>query len=260
MAAEPGGESPKSKIRTVNELPSRLFAIGDVHGCFQELQVLLNHLKGEEGLSADDLVLFIGDYIDRGPDSKRTVDVLIALKAEFPKTIFLKGNHEDMLLDYLGLGGRGADVYMHNGGLETFRNYGIQPYGEPAKILECFPADHKEFYTNLETGIELAEFLFVHAGINPAKTLVEQAHEDLFWIRRPFVEAPHSLNKTVVFGHTPFEDVLLDLPYKIGIDTGLVYGNRLTCVELVNGKLLQVEFDAKAPIVSSLEERFAPKG
>lgn len=258
MTNDKEAASPNLRIRKVTELPDRLFAIGDVHGCVQEVTALLNHLKTEETLGERDMVLFIGDYIDRGPASKETVDLLIGFKNDFPKTIFLKGNHEDMLLAYLGLGGRGADVYMHNGGLETFRNYGIQPYGDKAKILELFPKDHRDFFVSLETGIELAEFLFVHAGINPAKSLAEQSEEDLFWIRRPFLEAQHSAQKTVVFGHTPFEDILLDLPFKIGIDTGLVYGNRLTCVELVNGKLLQVECGGRSVVVSSLEERFSP--
>ena len=96
-------------------------------------------------------------------------------------------------------------------------------------------------FKGLELGVMLAEFVFVHAGINPRVPLEQQSSHDVMWIRGDFTHAPHSVGKTVVFGHTPFEDVLLHLPYKIGIDTGLVFGNRLSVVELVHGQLYQIE-------------------
>jgi serine/threonine protein phosphatase 1 len=104
-------------------------------------------------------------------------------------------------------------------------------------------------------GVQVGEFVFVHAGVSPARSFDDQSEEDLMWIRQEFVQSEHNLGKTVVFGHTPFEDVLLNLPYKIGIDTGLVYGNKLSAVELVHGELLQIDRGDSSVRVSSLQER-----
>ena len=242
-------------VRSIPNTPTRLYAIGDIHGCADEMNALLQFLKGSEGLNENDQVVFIGDYIDRGPASKDVIDQLIELRQSFPKTIFLKGNHEDMLLSFLGLGGHAGQAYLSNGGFEFFRSYQIQPLAEVSEILSQLPEGHKAFFEGLETGVVLAEFLFVHAGIRPARAIAEQNAHDLIWIRSEFTSAPHELGKTVVFGHTPYEDVLIHLPYKIGIDTGLVYGNKLTCVELVEGTLYQVDFGERDVRVSSLKDR-----
>lgn len=242
-------------IRTIVDRPKRLFAIGDVHGCFDELSALINFLKEQQSLSQDDLLLFIGDYIDRGPASRQVLDLLISLRAEFPKTVFLKGNHEDMLLGYLGLGGHAGEMYLSNGGFEFFRSYRVAPLAPLSQIIGLLPAAHLEFLRSLDTCVTLAEFVFAHAGIHPEKSLAEQSPQDLIWIRSEFTKAEHTLGATVVFGHTPFEDVMLHLPYKIGIDTGIVYGNKLSCVELVEGELYQVEAGEREVRVYSLQER-----
>lgn len=229
------------KIRKIELRPDRLFVIGDIHGSLSELEVLLKFLTGDQQLSQQDQVIFIGDYIDRGPDSRQVVDRLLQLKQQFPATAFLRGNHEDMLLSYLGMDGDGADFYLQNGGKETFKSYGTNGEAPLTQILANIPPEHIEFYKNLEYGLQLGEFIFVHAGIDPGKTLELQSKKDVLWIRHAFTQSDHDLQKIVVFGHTPFEEIFFDLPYKLGIDTGLVYGNKLTCLELVHGMVYQVE-------------------
>lgn len=249
------GADDIATVRVITERPSRLFAIGDIHGCADELHSLLRALVDKEAVSSSDQVIFLGDYIDRGPASKDVVSQLLAFRARYPKTVFLKGNHEDMFLDFLGFGGRLAQSCLVNGGEETFHSYGINPLQPVSDIVAQMPSDHVDFFRNLELGVSLAEFLFVHAGVNPFNPLEKQLVRDLMWIRREFTTFEHNLGKTVVFGHTPFEDVLIHLPFKIGIDTGLVYGNKLSAVELVHGSLYQVDRGDSVVRQSSLRDR-----
>lgn len=241
-------------IRRIDTLPRRIFACGDIHGCSSELEVLLSHLESEQGLGADDLLVFIGDYIDRGPGSRDVIERLLQVRAKWPRTVFLKGNHEDMLLAFLGLGGEGGDVYLANGGNAFFASYGIQPLGALSGIIQQLPSAHLEFIKTLELGVSVGDYLFVHAGINPANVLENQAPADLLWIRGEFIRAKHSLGKTVVFGHTTFNEVYLDLPYKIGIDTGAIYGNKLSVVELSHGDLFQVDVGERQVKTSRIKE------
>ena len=254
-SSEAGSGCPM--IRLIEARPRRLFAFGDIHGCAQELEVLIEYLIAARKVDGEDLLIFIGDYIDRGPDSRRVVDYLLEVRRMWPNTVFLRGNHEEMLLDYLALGGSGGEFYLKNGGIDFFASYGISPVGPLSEIRSAIPVEHLEFFQNLEFGVSLAEFMFVHAGISPNKPLIQQSREDLLWIREEFIKSPHQLGKTVVFGHTAFNQVLVDLPYKIGIDTGAVYGNRLSAVELVNGGLFQVEVGDRSVKELSLKNLLA---
>ncbi len=110
-----------------------------------------------------------------------------------------------------------------------------------------------EFYKNTQAAAIGKKFIVVHAGFDPDKTLEAQTNEDLFWIRDQFIMSPHSFNKTVVFGHTPFRDILFHPPYKIGIDTGLVYGNILSGVELQNRKIMQLPVGKKKVKISDFK-------
>ena len=247
--------SDVAEIRVVTDRSPRVFAFGDIHGCKHELEVLLESLRSEHHVMKADQFVFIGDYIDRGPDSKGVIDLLLAWKKAHPKTIFLKGNHEDMLLGFLGMGGSSGEVYLVNGGTEFFKSYGIEQTGPVSEMAKSLPAEHLRFLTSLELAVSIGEFLFVHAGINPSRELADQMPHDLMWIRGDFIPAEHNLGKTVVFGHTPFADVMLHLPYKIGIDTGLVYGNLLSAVELVEGTVFQVDQGGGQVTVSSMRDR-----
>jgi len=223
----------------------RVFAVGDLHGCVDEAEILIRHLESEEGLTNEDVVIFVGDYIDRGPSSRGVIELMISLKKQFPRTRFLKGNHEDMLLDFLGFGGKMGEAFLYNGGLETIQSYGISVFASPEQMVKAFPEDHFNFFNTLESMIKVDRFLCVHAGVNPLRPLTAQNDADIYWIRDDFILNPHPYDVTVVFGHTPHQELLLDLPYKMGIDTGLVFGNKLTCIELKSGKVIQVARNSK---------------
>jgi serine/threonine protein phosphatase 1 len=155
--------------------------------------------------------------------------------------ICLKGNHEDMFMAYLGLPGQHGDMFLYNGGLATLYSYGVKPKQVSADgILAEIAAEHIEFLKSLKRYFVMEPFIFVHAGIHPLKPLEQQTDTDLLWIRNEFISHPHRLPYTVVFGHTPRNSVLFDLPYKIGLDTGLVYGNKLSCLEVVDKSLYQI--------------------
>jgi serine/threonine protein phosphatase 1 len=201
----------------------RIFAIGDIHGCYDRLKTLMGKIPID---CSRDTLIFIGDYIDRGPHSVEVVDYLIHLKKRVPEVIFLKGNHEDMLDKFL----TGADrfTYLLNGGQQTLDSYLTKPVQS-----EFFPIppDHMEFFKSLRLFYETEEFIFVHAGLRPRVPLKSQNTEDLLWIRNKFVSTKYDFGKRVIFGHTPLKKPLVE-PNKIGIDTGAVYGNVLTCVQL----------------------------
>jgi len=220
-------------------MSGRFHIVGDIHGCVRELETLLAGLD----LSAGDTLAFIGDYIDRGPDSRAVVDMLLALRAQSGlRTIFLKGNHEDMCLAYVGREGRWGESWRMNGGGATLRSYGVSEALQGEAVAERFPAEHLEFFESLDLTAVVDEFLLVHAGVRPSVPLAAQDPEDLLWIREEFIACAHELPHTIVFGHTPQRQVLVDLPYKIGIDTGCVYGGRLTALEPREGVVHQVAY------------------
>jgi serine/threonine protein phosphatase 1 len=221
-------------------IQGRLFAIGDIHGCSIEVEALLGYLITVLGIDGRDKIVFLGDYVDRGPDSKGVIDILISFKNSFPNTVFLKGNHEDMMLDFLGYGGRLGVAYLRNGGQKCLESYSIPANDSVKDIVKKFPVNHLEFLQSLLNKTIIGDFLFVHAGVNPTLNILDQTEDDLFWIRDEFILQPHTFPYTVVFGHTPFKYLFLDLPYKIGIDTGLVFGNILSCVNLTEQRVYQV--------------------
>ena len=233
-----------SKFREVSGKPKRLFAIGDIHGCCKELSVLLEYLLSQEKLSSEDTVIFIGDYIDRGADSNGVIELLINIKQEFPEIIFLRGNHEDMLLDFLGFDGNLGEVFIPNGGGETLASYGLKSDITHDELLQKLPKSHLGFFLDLESYVSVGGYVFAHAGLDPERDVNMQMDNDLFWIRDKFLDNKHDFGKVVVFGHTPFQDVTFDLPYRIAIDTGCVYGNMLSCIELVGKTILQVSIGA----------------
>lgn len=206
------------------------FAIGDIHGCRDALDQLLAKLPFDDG----DRLVFLGDYIDRGPDSKGVVDRLISLRDSRPagSTVFLMGNHEEMLLDYLR--GVGEERFLRVGGTETVISYG----GFPLHL----PDEHRRFFNGLRLSWEDDRYIYVHAGLRPGVPMDAQSPEDLVWIRGDFLYSDYVFEKKVVFGHIPMKD---SNPFvsvtKIGVDTGAVYGGRLTAVRLPEEEFFQVQ-------------------
>jgi len=201
----------------------RIFAVGDIHGCYEALCRLLERIPIAWGR---DRLVFLGDYIDRGPDSFEVVEHLIALGRRHPDVVFLKGNHEAMLLEYLE--GRDRLTYLYNGGRQTLESYLRRA---PAAAGPPVPEEHRRFFESLRLFYETEDYLFVHAGMRHGLPLARQRAEDLLWIREEFLSERRPFGKRVVFGHTPFEEPLVE-DNKIGIDTGAVYGNKLTCLQL----------------------------
>lgn len=200
----------------------RIFAVGDIHGCYDKLVALMD--KMDLDWSRDKLI-FLGDYIDRGPNTYEVVDYLINLRKKHPQVIYLKGNHEEMLENYLS--GRDRLSYLHDGGQPTLDSYLKHRRGDGGPI----PGEHLDFFRSLVLFHETTDYIFVHAGLKTGVPLAKQDSRELLWIRDRFIRSKVNFGKRVIFGHTPFQEPLVQ-ENKIGIDTGAVYSNLLTCVRL----------------------------
>lgn len=213
----------------------RIYAVGDIHGCAHLLDQLMVQIASEEKDGAEARIVFLGDYIDRGPDSRGVIDRLLAIRRERPQTVFLKGNHEGVFLDYLDAPG---DLnWVKWGGEETAESYDVDPSASPDEIVrqlrESVPTTHIEFLRGLDLTYLCGDYLFVHAGLRPGVPLAEQVEQDLLWIRGEFHRAPKELRpeKIVVHGHQPLRKAL-DAGWRIDIDTGACFTGKLTAVVL----------------------------
>lgn len=210
----------------------RLFAIGDIHGCYREFCAVLDCL--EPDLTRDTLVI-LGDLIDRGPDSYEVVQKVRELQTRYgtDHVSVLRGNHEQMALEYFSGAG---DWWNFNGNEFTLASY--------SKHGKSIQAD-LDYFANLPLTCEKAGFLFVHAGLNPHRSLEQQVESDLLWIREDFYNSRKQWPFTIVFGHTPtYALVRQNVPVSrsgwIALDTGCVYGGSLTGVELRNGAMIKI--------------------
>jgi serine/threonine protein phosphatase 1 len=209
----------------------RIFAVGDIHGCFDKLVALMGIIDID---FQKDTLLFIGDYIDRGPDSKEVVDYMIDLGSKQDRVVFLKGNHEYLLQRHLD--GIESYMFLSNGGDATLESY---MRGSGHRRANPIPTEHLDFFDSLSLYYETDSYIFVHAGLKPDLDLERQEERHMLWIRDEFIHSDADFGKRVIFGHTAFRKPLV-LDNKIGIDTGAVYGNKLTCVELPAEKFFSV--------------------
>lgn len=210
---------------------SKTFVIGDIHGCHQTLLELWSKISVTE----EDTVVFLGDYIDRGPDSRQVVDEIMAIKKRLPRVITLMGNHEQMLLHFLE--GREEGPFLEVGGAETLASYGIVPGRSDCAGV---PRAHLDFFRELIPLWQNQEAIYVHAGLMPGRPLALQPKAWLFWAREEFLESDYDFGKPVVFGHTPFPRPHVG-KHRIGIDTGAVYGGHLTCLILPDMEFVQAK-------------------
>lgn len=213
-----------------------LIGIGDIHGCARTLDDLIEVLDP----GAEDHLVFVGDYVDRGPDSRGVIERVLELRQSVRCT-FLRGNHEAFFLEYLRSGF--SPNWRVNGGDETLASYRINGHVE-------IPRTHSDFVAQTRLVFETDEFLFVHAGLRPEYSVarnLELASEDVFlWERSHMQAARVNWEKTVVCGHTPVPEPL-NLPRLINIDTGCVYTSQpgmgvLTAVRLPEREFVQVPF------------------
>lgn len=223
----------------------RTFVVGDVHGQSQKLRRLLAqlHARAEPG----DTLVFVGDYVDRGPNSRIVVDlVLEQTDGLWPGTVIaLRGNHEEMMLDYLtGAPRFDPSMWLENGGLETIHSY--TGAWNPRALADAVTPEHLDFLDATRLWYADANGIYVHAGIPPGLS-PEEAGPEVMWIREPFLESDYAWDRVVVFGHTPQFDRAavgpltdrehlpwrpLDRPEKIGVDTGAGWGGPLSAVML----------------------------
>jgi diadenosine tetraphosphatase ApaH/serine/threonine PP2A family protein phosphatase len=220
-----------------------LYAVGDIHGRLDLLRDLLQLIEDDahaRSQATRRTLVFLGDYVDRGPDSSGVVANLTARTFPGFDTHFLKGNHEAILLNFLG-DPLHLDHWLVNGGQATMDSYGVdtralaEERARPERWREAFaaalPETHLRFFRSLQLSVTIGDYLFVHAGVRPGVPLAAQSEDDLVWIRGPFLDHAGSFGKFVVHGHTP---ALLPVirPNRIGIDTGAVFSDRLTALRL----------------------------
>lgn len=217
----------------------RLYAVGDVHGCADLLDRLMETIAAEDrAASTPSQIIFLGDYVDRGPDSRGVIDRLLRLHKERPETVFLKGNHEAVFLDFLTNAIEAAD-WLDWGGVETLQSYGVgdaatrDPDDLAEELRQKIPTEHIVFLQSLQLWRSFGDYLFVHAGFKPGKAIDAQDERDMLWIRSEFHNAPANLrpDKVVVHGHQPIKKAL-DAGWRIDVDTGACFTGHLTAVVL----------------------------
>lgn len=221
---------------------TRVYAVGDIHGSSVQLETLLDEIVGdlEAAPSARNLVVFIGDYFDRGLCSRDVIDRLATDPLPQCQTVFLKGNHESMALGFLADPDAGPS-WLNAGGLATLLSYGVtfpdpqnpQPYLAEiqARFYEALPSTHRDFFQRLRLWHREGDYLFVHAGINPFRSLDNQTEDDLLWGHPDFLLSTADYGVVVVHGHS-VRDSPEVRPNRIGIDTGAYATGRLTCLVL----------------------------
>ncbi len=225
----------------------RLYAVGDIHGRLDLLNELLAQIDADIALrpTPKPLYVFLGDYIDRGPSSRETIDRLIEHEA-MHESVFLKGNHE--LIAIKCLSDRSLfDQWLRLGGLETLVSYGVpaETLANGKQIAElqsafhsALPQAHFRFFRDLKNSFECGDFFFAHAGVKPGVELSHQKESDLLWIRGEFLSSNEDFGKIVVHGHTPSREIEVG-PNRINIDTGAFATGRLTCL-VIEGESLSV--------------------
>lgn len=210
----------------------RTIVIGDVHGCYEELKELIHTLEAECEYNKDtDKLIFLGDYIDRGKNSRLVIEFVRNLQKENKNVIALMGNHEDMLLNYVD---NGDSDWLWNGYMPTMDSYkGFkEQFDNDIEWIRSLPLYHEDKHC-----------IYVHAGIDVSKPMKKQTRETLLWIREPFIYGTKKYNKQVIFGHTPTSYINDDwMPVRthnnnIAIDTGCVYGGALTALILEDGEV-----------------------
>ena len=221
-----------------------IFSIGDIHGCLSELTSLHKKiLTSDQFKPKEDLILYLGDYIDRGQKSKQVIDQIIKIKNNKIKTIYLMGNHEELMIDFIFNKKNNIKDWLKFGADQTFKSYDIEIVdfikdGFEDNIidklrntlLDKMDDSHINFFQKLELTFSSKKYLFVHAGIDPKKNLNEQTKKDYLWSRsNDFFDQNFKSEKIIVHGHTPEPKIINDR-FRINIDTGCYFSGELSAV------------------------------
>ena len=241
---------PGFKQKPKPKLPDGIwvYAIGDIHGradLLAEVFGAIDHHLVRAG-PARALHVFLGDYIDRGPASRQTIDLLIE-RGRRHESIFLKGNHEAFLFEVLQDASR-LELWKEYGGFQTLMSYGLAPSMKPDQdeqrqlvqaLVNGMPPDHRRFFAGLRPSFVCGDFFFVHAGVRPGVPLRRQREDDLLWIREEFLESEEDFGKVIVHGHTPVTKAEIR-PNRINIDTGAYATGILTLLTIQGDRLFVV--------------------
>lgn len=226
-------------------MPGVIYAIGDVHGCLDELRQLEQKIVDDaEGIDGEKWIIMLGDYVDRGDQSASVLDHLLAKAPRDFKRVCLAGNHEEMMLRAMSQH-HARQQWLKSGGRETLQSYGISmglgTSPRPASsqfdaILQSrIPDEHIEFLRNLPASLKVDDYFFAHAGIRPDVSLDQQSEQDLLWIRDDFLSVELNHKPVIIHGHTPAPDPQI-APGRIGVDTGCYATGRLTAVKIQKNK------------------------
>jgi serine/threonine protein phosphatase 1 len=226
----------------------RVYAFGDIHGRSDLLKEMFTVIDADIARNpvSRPIEVFLGDYIDRGPNSAHALDLLIERSFD-RETVFLKGNHEAYFLEVLRDPAKLED-WRQFGGLQTLMSYGIQPTLSPntdeqtdliRALVEVMPGNHLEFLQSLKPSFLCGDFFFVHAGVRPGIPLKEQQEADLLWIRNEFLDSDENFGKFIVHGHTPVREPDIR-PNRINIDTGAYATGNLTLLTIQGSSMLAI--------------------
>jgi serine/threonine protein phosphatase 1 len=226
---KPAGDAVAALVDVCMTAPpraeARTYAIGDIHGCADLLIALLAAVRSAHPADCICKLVFLGDLVDRGPDSARTVAIVRALEEQAPPGAIscLRGNHEQLMIDWFK---KGDDLWLANGGLTTIDSFGLNASDD--KIF----ADTVEWMERTPTWRDDELRVYVHAGLRPGSAYDRQSDHDRLWIREEFLVGDHDFGKHVIHGHTPSLRGPDRRPFRTNIDTGAVYGGALTAAIL----------------------------
>ncbi len=237
---------------------SQVFAIGDIHGCKSLLEKIHNKiLKKSEKIEGNKILIYLGDYVDRGHKVKETIDTIINFKPKNFKCVFIRGNHDQMLLDFVNGKSESLSMWLYNEGSETLKSYCGREISDDLlnssskrqqireKFIKALPKEHLHFFNSLQFSYTWKDYFFVHAGIDPSRPLSKQREIDMIWTRTPkFLASNQPFEKIIVHGHTPSKNVEKKIN-RINLDTGAVfyeYG-KLSCM-FIDAKKNKREFFA----------------
>ena len=236
---------------------SQVFVVGDIHGCHIFLtQIHKKILDKSNNTSGNKLLIFLGDYIDRGPNIKETIQALLDFQPNNFQQIFLLGNHEQMMLDFINNVPDSLYLWILNGGNETLNSYGIKGtefFNNETKsnetirneLINNIPKNHLQFFNNLTLSHQRGEYFFVHAGIDPDVPLDKQDKNTLLWQRKSkFLDNTKVFEKIIVHGHTP-QPKIENLANRINLDTGAFYTGILSCL-IIDTKTGEKQFISTA--------------
>ena len=256
-AVEAGGcvSAPARRLAGLDP-GTRLYSIGDIHGRADLLADLQARILADAASGPPDrVVVYLGDYVDRGPDSRRTIELLTGSALPGFRAVHLLGNHEELMLAFLA-DAEAAERWLFNGGDATLKSYGVDPAqpsagGDPYErlrraLLRRLPRSHFDFLRGLKDSHVEGGYLFAHAGLRPGLPLDRQSRQDLLWIREPFLDSLDEFGAVVVHGHTV--SVRPEVrPNRIGIDTGAYATGRLTCLVLEQATRRFLATEGKPP-------------